>query len=271
MKPIVPRTYLVGVTQPLWEGLHAFLEDTDQLEFAKQFQAAYDEHGPICLCSMFAKMCYRSLVEGKNKNLKGTRDIRENIEGTIKQQHGAVFEHVSMNFVSVNVSRIFTHELVRHRVGVAFSQTSGRYCTPESAEMVLPPEFEKIRFGSKEGDPTLGDDYRDTLTKIKEFVEGARKFLEIDKMPMATRKRWTSALRRIMPSGANNEIAWSINIRALRYLIELRTSPHAEWEIRRVFTDVSRQVYERWPLMLHGGTMEYDEQDDLDIWTGLRI
>lgn len=265
--PVVPRTFLVGVTQPDLDGIDEFLAATGNEDFMTPFREAVNEHGPVCLCSMYAKMCYRSLTVGKNANVRAVRDIEDNVIGTLSQGHGAVFEHVWLNFVTVNCSRVFTHELVRHRVGTAFSQTSGRYCTPESAQMVLPPEFETVSVD----DTTLADAYRAMLEELKEFVAAMRLGLGVDEMPMAERKRWTSALRRIMPSGADNEMGWSVNVRSLRHLIELRTSPHAEWEIRRVFTDVARLVEKRWPLMLHGGAKTTDAATDLDEWTGLRV
>src|SRR5271165_5797005 len=38
-----------------------------------------------------------------------------------------MIEHVSFTFVLHNVSRVFTHEIVRHRPGTAISQESLRY------------------------------------------------------------------------------------------------------------------------------------------------
>jgi thymidylate synthase (FAD) len=113
--------------------------------------------------------------------------------------------------------------------------------------------------------------FNEELERVIASIHWARKQLGVDDMPMAERKRWTSALRRVMPSGADNEMGWTVNVRALRHLIELRTSPHAEWEIRRVFTDVARIVRDKWPLMLAGGEVEHDEENDLEIWTGLRV
>lgn len=271
-----PKTYLVGVTAPDLDGLSEFLRETGNMDFLTDFMAAYEEHGPVALCSMYAKMCYRSLTVGKNANVRRTRDVEDNVRGTMDQGHGAVFEHVWLNFVTVGCSRVFTHELVRHRVGTAFSQTSGRYCTPEEAEMVLPPEFDEPRafgFTNVDGDydEGLGAAFRDHLERTKALIAKAREALDVDSMPMAERKRWTSALRRVMPSGADNEMGWSVNVRSLRHLIELRTSPHAEWEIRRVFTDVSRLVADRWPLMLHGGKMYHEPEGDFDVWENLRI
>lgn len=254
-----PQTFLVGQTQINFEGVRDLLKAMDADDFLQQLDQGDIKHGPICLCSLYAKLCYRSLVVGKNENISKVRGIEGNIKGTLDMGHGAVFEHVSLNFVTINCSRVFTHELMRHRVGTAFSQTLGRYCTPEAAEMVLPPEMPQ----------TVQNVMRDHLHKTKIVMAEARKFMGIDDMKMSDRKKWTSALRRIMPSGANNEIGWTINIRSLRHLIELRTSRHAEWEIRHVFNDVANIIMERWPLMLHGA--EVEEIDGMSEYTNLRV
>ncbi len=266
-----PRTFLVGMTDVDMSGLNDYLEHTKQLSFMDDFQMFDREHSAIGICSFYAKLCYKSLTLGRNANVTAIRDIEDNIKGCIDQKHGAVFEHLTLNFVTTGCSRVFTHELVRHRVGVAYSQTSGRYCTVEDAELVLPPEFDELMPEAHTSTDTLRESFEFMLQHIKNFVKKTRKLLQVDDMEMKERKLWTSALRRIMPNGCDNEIGWSVNMRMLRHILELRTSIHAEWEIRRVMTDVARLIEERFPLMLYGGKKEVDTELDLDIWTKLRI
>lgn len=271
-----PKTFLIGFTDVNRKGLADYLRHTDQMEFYNQFCRA-TERGIApgeALCSFYAKLCYKSLVLGKNDNVKAVRDIQDNITGCFDVGHGSVFEHVWLNFVTTDCSRVFTHELVRHRVGTAFSQTSGRYVSVQDAELVLPPEMEEVKMESRPSFTvvggrdkiSLGDLYREKLEELKQLVAAGRKALDLDNKPMAERKWWTSQLRRIMPAGQTNEIGWSANVRALRHLIEMRTSRHAEWEIRLVFNQVAELVQKRWPLMLYGaktethdGMLEYTE------------
>lgn len=62
-----------------------------------------------------------------------------------------------------------------------------------------------------------------------------------------TKKKLTSAFRRMAPIGLATTIGWSCNLRSLRHVIELRTDPHAEEEIRFLFGEVFRIVRERHP------------------------
>jgi thymidylate synthase (FAD) len=245
-----PRTFLIGYTQPDMQGLREYLAYTKQMEFLEDFDNAVQQgvHPGMALCSFYAKLCYRSLVEGKNSNITKIREIEANLKGTFDSHHGSVFEHCWFNFVTTDCSRVFTHELVRHRVGTAFSQTSGRYCTVEDAMLVLPEELE---------DAGIAAEMRIVLGGIKRSVAKWRKQLGLDEEKDFTRKkRLTSALRRIMPNGATNEIGWSVNIRSLRHILTLRSNRHAEWEIRSVMHDVGTIIEERIPLLLYGGSVE---------------
>lgn len=241
--PVQPKTFIVGVTQPDMDGILAYLEATDQVEFLEDLVAANAAHGSICLASMYAKMCYKSLVLGKNSNVSKIRSIKDNIKGTFKSGHGSVFEHVSVNFMTMNCSRIFSHQLVRHRVGTAYSQASGHYCTTEDLQMVLPPDMPEV----------VQYVYRKELEVIKNIIAQSRDAIGVPVMAMKERKWFTSHLRRLLPDGASQEMGWTMNVRALRNTLELRTHPANEWEIRKVFTDVGRMILSRWPLMLSGG------------------
>lgn len=237
-----PRTFLVGVTQPDYHGLKAYLEATDQMMFFEDVEEwmAKKNGDPLCLVSFYAKLCYKSLVEGKNANVTKIRSMEDNLTATIKSGHGSVFEHVWLNFVTTGCSRVFTHELVRHRVGTAFSQTSGRYVAIDQIDLVLPPELED-------------DSDVEELRKLTEKgLQHLRQKLIKSDMDFAQKKRLTSAIRRLAPNGQDNEIGWSCNVRSLRHMIEMRTSLAAEWEIRQVFDQVTKIVESRWPLMLHG-------------------
>jgi thymidylate synthase (FAD) len=138
---VLPKTYMVGHTTIDPNELKRYLEDTNNLDFLASVEAARRDgltDGEI-LTSFFAKLCYASLSDGKNLNLTRTRDIPDNLRATLKAGHGSVFEHAWINFVTTNCSRVLTHELVRHRVGTAFSQTSGRYVRSDRLDVVSDP------------------------------------------------------------------------------------------------------------------------------------
>ena len=56
--------------------------------------------------------------------------------------HGSVLEHANFTFLFYGISRSVTHELVRHRAGMAFSQVSQRYVSGRVLRFVERPEYQ---------------------------------------------------------------------------------------------------------------------------------
>lgn len=305
---VTPTTYLVGHTVMDMLGMADYLSDTGNGDFMRQLHDAR-EAGIApgeALCSFYAKLCYASLTEGHNLNITRTRSIEENVKSTLAHGHGSVFEHCWLNFVTHNCSRVFTHELVRHRVGTAFSQTSGRYVRTDELDVVWDPILEPIR-AMCEGKIRADEAWYSAATVMmglasvelaQWFIDNANEYeavwkqvkaagyvLETDttrpkgifglkvvsgpSIDFAEKKKRTSALRRFLPNGQANEMGWSVNLRALRHLLQLRTSRGAEYEIRKVFGDVYQMVKARYPLMFADAKEEM--VDGLLEVTGLKI
>ena len=145
---------------------------------------------------------------------------------TLRSAHGSVLEHASYSFALRNVSRVFTHELVRHRAGSAFSQESLRYVRLADVGFRVPAALEPVR-----------EQVLAIVEQLEQFQLSAASELGIDAdgVPFHVKKEVTSALRRLAPLGLSTDIVWTANVRTLRHVIEMRTDPGAEEEIRLVF------------------------------------
>lgn len=274
MQSVSPQTYLIGYTTLDRKSLARYLKDTDQAEFLDDILEAEQStletpglSGLEILCSFYAKLCYKALASGHNANLSRTRDIRSNVVATLQQGHGSVFEHVWLNFITTGCSRIFTHELVRHRVGTAFSQTSGRYVRSDTLDMVLDDPI--LKETGVDGHQSAYDVIVAMAGNLEANYAALMEGIDWDALDFATKKKLTSALRRILPNGQANEIGWSMNVRALRHVIQMRTSRHAEWEIRKVFHDVFHILQDKYPLLLEGAA--YETIDGLVEVTGMKV
>lgn len=110
---VLPKTFLIGYTAADFAGVRAYLQHTGQEKFVAQMEAACAAglaEGEI-LCSLAAKICYKSLVEGFNDNLSRVRDIQSNLkDGVLATGHGSVLEHCYLNFVVTGCSRVFCYE-----------------------------------------------------------------------------------------------------------------------------------------------------------------
>lgn len=252
---VTPKVYFLGMPSVDLTGLLTYLRDTEQQDFIADWDEAKSRgvSDSEALCSFYAKLCYKSLVLGKNENISSKRSIWDNFLGILDSAHGSVLEHMNLNFVCTNCSRVLTHELVRHRAGWAYSQTSGRYCRPgpDGIDFVHDPILDPV-----------ADDIKETLAYIEERYQSMveKMGLNQDKVSFDRKKKITSALRRILPNGQANEIGFSINFRSIRHFLQTRSSRHAEWEIRCVAAQVYDIVCERFPLLLSDAKVEVVER-----------
>ena len=180
-----------------------------------------------------------------NPNVKKIREGNgKYLSNIIKSRHGSVLEHSVTNWIFADVSRVFTHELVRHRVGMAYSQESLRYVRLEDLGLWLPPEIE--------ANPKLASLFEKTFSDLGDLQRQMAESLGLDNMKSFNeKKKLTSAMRRVAPIGLSTTIGVSMNFRALRHISEMRTSVHAEAEIREVMDQVMQIAKNRWPNIFY--------------------
>ena len=227
-----PEVYLVGRQVVEEEAIDRFLA-----EHGFTWETDTDI-GAEVLCEAAGRLCYLSYGKGRRANA-------EYIENILRSKHGSVLEHAVWSFIIAGVSRSFTHELVRHRVGFSYSQLSQRYVDESEAGFIEPA--------------VIADD--EALHRIwVEAVEGARqayralveglqeKFREVPD-PTLRRKMARQAARSVLPNATETMIFVSANARALRHFIELRASEHADVEIRRVAVKLLRLMQREAPSL----------------------
>jgi len=230
VKPTRPLVIKIGETRIDRDGIQQMLKALGvSPEGSSRFEEAPD-HGET-LIELAGRICYESFEVGLNPNVTRIRlNPKDYFENLLKKGDGSVSEHGMVSFAMIGVSRIMTHELVRHRVGIAVSQESLRYVRPKDLKFWIPDELSPgQRAAMKEAVERSEAEYR-------ELERG----IEWDKMDMDSKKRLTSAIRRILPDGLATNVIWSANHRTLRWVIEMRTDPSAEVEIRMVFDQVGQ-------------------------------
>ena len=223
-----PQVFLVARPSVSTEGMRAYLESVGGASWLDLREDSREERGDGELLAEFGgRMCYRSWEPGLNPNVTRIRtDQKEYFANVLRSAHGSVLEHANYSFAFRNVSRVFTHELIRHRAGSAFSQESLRYVRLTDIGFRVPPALEPLR-----------DQVISLVETLEEFQLSAAEQLDIDngELPFHVKKEITSALRRLAPTGLSTDILWTANIRTLRHVIEMRTAPGAEEELRSVF------------------------------------
>lgn len=260
MKAVEPRVRLIAHPEINWNVLMQYLESQGIDLRSAQITDVPSQVGSS-LSEFMGRLCYRSFDESANKNVtRIRRDSLAYIRNLIDSDHGSVFEHAQYTFVISGVSRVFTHELVRHRVGTAISQESGRYVAQEEMGFWIPDWAEELEKNDQEFAALL----HSTLSVYEQIQRKWREYFQLDAegVPFAEKKHKTSFIRRFLPEGRSNAIGWSANLRTLRHTIPLRTSGAAEEEIRLVFDQIARLMKDREPLVfqdffLHKDTGEW--------------
>lgn len=207
---------------------------------------------PEKVIELAARNCYLSFDVGLNPNVTKVReDSTEFHHNYLQHSHGSVMEHSTATFSFEDVSRVFTHEIIRNRAGLAFSQRSLRYIRLDELRFWIPPEIQ-------ENAEAYGLFLR-TIVKLQMAQRELSRIFDIDNQSMHRKKQLTSAFRRIAPIGLATGIVVTFNMRALRHVIVQRSSPAAEIEMRTVFNEVGHIAKKRWPMIFQDFTEVHDE------------
>ncbi len=103
----------------------------------------------------------------------------------------------------------------------------------------------------------FGETYKHLEKLQRELAEHFR--LDEEGIAFSAKKTITSAMRRVAPIGLATTIGWTANFRTLRWLLEMRTHPSAEEEIRLVFAQVGRILCSRYPHVFGDFAVEHRE------------
>lgn len=239
-KLITPKAFMIAETVVDQQQMNAALNHLGIDGWTTEAETDAD-----LLTEFAGKSCYMSFDKSHNLNLTkvGGRSNSSYIQdGIIGNKHGSVLEHSSVTFFLTNVSRVVTHELVRHRAGTAFSQTSGRYVRTDEIDMYVPQELQVF--------PEAVAAFHRANAAVEEELRNMVEVTGIEDMKdFGLKKRLTSAFRRVIGNGQANHLVMTGNHRAWRHIIEVRTSAHAEEEIRVVIGDIAAQLKAKFPVI----------------------
>ena len=174
-----------------------------------------------CYSEQEPELIFQRALNGEFDPLK----MQKLISGVIESGHGSTIEHVVFTFGISGVSRTLSHQLVRHRAGVAFDQQSQRYVKFKGAATMLPTTI-------AEGDAELRSRYEDQ-------VDGA---LGLYGDMVAAGVPGEDA-RFIFPNATRTNLVMTTNLRALIHMSGLRLCTMAQWEIRRLFQLIRHEIF----------------------------
>jgi len=153
------------------------------------------------------------------------------IQRVIESGHGSTIEHVVFSFGITGVSRTLSHQLVRHRAGVAFDQQSQRYVKFKDAATMTPSTIE------------------DAGPELRERYDGQiEESLDLYGDLLAAGIPGEDA-RFIFPNATRTNLVMTANLRALIHMSGLRLCTMAQWEIRRLFQLIRHEIFAVSPFL----------------------
>ncbi len=239
---ITPRVYMIASTETRDFALRSWLDSIDAGDWHTDIVS-----GSELLIEVAGRRCYKAFGTELNPNISKVREGNELYIGNIlKSKHGSVLEHAHVTFAIENVTRVFTHEIVRHRL-CNFSQESLRFVRPTSLDAYFPDVY-LDHLGAGMAD-SIQDLFEEAFTSLEDFQETLVNICGLDSegLPFGVKKLLQSANRRLMPIGMSTGIIVTSNHRNWRHLIEMRTADFAEEEIKKVFVMIAETLADAFP------------------------
>jgi len=180
-----------------------------------------------CYSELEPQEIFRRAVEGE----VNPASMQRLISNVIESGHGSTIEHIVFTFGITGVSRTLSHQLVRHRAGVAFDQQSQRYVNYKAAATMLPGPIADADPGPRAASAApvhapLGL----YATLVEAGIPG-------------------EDARFAFPNATRTNLVMTTNLRALIHMSGLRLCTMAQWEIRRLFQLIRHEIFTVSPFL----------------------
>lgn len=179
---------------------------------------------PEKIVAQSARLCYSASGIDELKEKLTDKSRRNLIKKIIKLGHYSVLEHATFTFAIEGISRVTSHQLVRHRLA-SFSQQSQRYVkiSEEGFSYIIPKSIAKDK----------------KFAKI--FIDAIKELGGIYQLFLAHNIEAEDA-RYILPQAVTTKMILSANARELLLIFKLRCCNRAQWETREVAMNMLREV-----------------------------
>jgi thymidylate synthase (FAD) len=208
---------------------------------------------PDKLVSAAARLCYSRVGVEEIMNNFPEESVNKFLNLLIEMGHQSPIEHASFTFAVEGVSRVLTHQLVRHRIA-SYSQQSQRYVKLDQFEYVIPPHIQEVPEARELFEKAMKED-QEHYNQLVELLHERhyRRLIEegMDEKParQAAEKRAIEDARYVFPNACETKIMFTMNARSLYNFFSLRCCNRAQWEIRELAVEMLRQVREVAPVL----------------------
>jgi len=177
---------------------------------------------PELAVAQAARLCYyKSDISSLQDELSISK-ARKLIKKVVSMGHTSVLEHAVFTFGIEDISRVLSHQLVRHRIA-SFSQQSQRYVEYDNIEYHIPEKIKRDELA---------------LSKYKEHLKSVQELYRyyVDSGIPAEDARY------ILPNAVTTKVITTFNARSLLNFFLLRCCSRAQSEIRVVAREMLKLV-----------------------------
>lgn len=205
------------------------------------------------LVASAAKLCYSPVGIDKIEENLDEEKVDRFLNMLMDLGHESPLEHLSFTFGVEGVSRVLTHQLVRHRIA-SFSQQSQRYVKLDQFDYIIPPSIDNVKeardiyIKAMEEDQKYYDEITDILFK-EHFEKLLKKGYNDKRARTMAEKMSIEDARYVFPNACETKIVFTMNTRSLFNFFRLRCCNRAQWEIRALATEMLKEVKKVYPTL----------------------
>lgn len=197
------------------------------------------------------KLCYSRVGVDEIGEKQDEESIARYVKMLSDMGHLSPIEHVSFTFAVEGVSRVLTHQLVRHRLA-SYSQQSQRYVKLDQFDYIIPPEIDndkeakEIYVNHMKSCQKAYDDLVEILEK-KHYEDFIKEGMDEKKAKRSASKKAIEDARYTFPNACETKIVFTMNARTLLHFFNVRSCLRAQWEIREMSDQMLKLVKDIYP------------------------
>ena len=178
---------------------------------------------PESVIALAARLCYSPASIADLRQKLDSSNAELFLDKIMSLGHHSVLEHASFTFGIEGVSRVTSHQMVRHRIA-SFSQQSQRYVSHKDEFASITPDSIVENTEAKQIVAFISE------TTHKAYAQ----LIDLGIPP--------EDARYILPNAAETKLIVSMNARELLHFFSLRCCRRAQWEIREMAIEMLRCV-----------------------------
>ena len=179
--------------------------------------------------AMAARLCYSAVGAEELAEKMSQSQVAGLVSKIVELGHLSTLEHVNFTFAVEGISRVLSHQLVRHRIA-SYSQQSQRYVGEHDFEAIVPPSIAAR--------PEAAAKFAALMAQIRTAYE------ELTDLGIPKEDA-----RYVLANATETKVVITMNARTLLHFFSLRCCMRAQWEIRAMAEAMLKEARQAAPLL----------------------